>query len=406
MNEFMKTYRLKITTLTPVHIGASSDLEPTEYVIYSENNVASPQKNEDADNVICPECGYRNSPKEDICGDCGCPLPKRTVLIKKEAEPVKGKSFLYTFTPAQLSQALSSADKAQLLKVAKNGTTAELKNFFKGKASAISKFATKRAIVSPSIEKKYQEEKTENRLFIEKQISDSVTGLPYIPGSSLKGAIRTALMSKRNKQNPLDKTLSKKGSDAERILYNYKDPTTDPFKALKLQDCRASASFFTRINTTENVKKDKDKATGQGVYTYMECIPPETSFEGTISLIKHTGHPSFDETIETIRDACNDFYYKALDKNEANLKNTHKIASSLFEKARKLIEKPNSFLISLGKHGGAESKTIEGLRQIKIMQGKWKPNRTQASSTTYWFANDETERLPFGWCVVEYEEVK
>lgn len=406
MNEFMKTYKLKITTLTPVHIGASSDLEPTEYVIYSENKAEKSPKNEDADNVICPECGYQNSPKEDICGECGCPLPERTVLIKKESEPVKEKSFLYTFTPAQLSQALSSADNAQLLKTAKNGTLGELKNFFKGKASAISKFATKRAIVSPSIVKKYQGEKTENRFAIEKQISDSVTGLPYIPGSSLKGAIRTALMSKRNKQKPLDKTLLKKGSDAERILYNYEDPTTDPFKALKLQDCCATASFFTRIGTTENVKKDRDEATGQGVSTYMEYIPPETSFEGSLSLIKYVGQSSFNETIETIREACNDFYYKILGNNESDQTHTHKIDASLFEKAKILIGKPNSFLISLGKHGGAESKTIDGLRKIKIMQRKGKPPRTQDSSTTYWFANDETERLPFGWCVVEYEEVK
>lgn len=386
MNEFMKTYQLKITTLTPVHIGTSSDLEPTEYVIYSEN--------EEADNVICPECRHQNSSKDDLCGNCGCPLPK----LKKEAEPVKGKSFLYTFTPAQLSQALSSADKAQLLKVAKNGTTAELKNFFKGKASAISKFATKRAIVSPSIEKKYQEEKTENRLFIEKQISDSVTGSPYIPGSSLKGAIRTALMSKRNESVQINRSrfikIKGAGKKVEKQLYQYDKVASDPFKALKLCDALPKETCLTHIYDLHRETKKND------IPGTAEVIPQNTLFLSSLSLMKETKPINFDETIETIRNACNDFYWDVF-CSEIKRK-WGKVVESLMHVVENRKNCPNTFIINIGKNSGAESKTIKNLRMIENR----KTHTLMEHSETYWMICDKDVSLPFGWCVVEYEEVK
>ncbi|MEO6322556.1 MAG: hypothetical protein ABIR56_17910, partial [Polaromonas sp.] len=33
MNQFLKTYRLALTPLSPIHIGCGEDFEPTNYVI-------------------------------------------------------------------------------------------------------------------------------------------------------------------------------------------------------------------------------------------------------------------------------------------------------------------------------------------------------------------------------------
>lgn len=394
-NEFMKVYRLKITTYSPVHIGDSRDLEPTEYVICSES--------EKADCVVCPECGAKNPANARDCGICGEPLPRAPV-------------FLYTFTPQQLSEALSPADKQQLLRIVKSDSVnslKELQKFFRARAAFIAKHADKRSKVCPEIAKKYEKAETDNRFRIEKQISDSVTGLPYIPGSSLKGAIRTALMSVKAEKLHVHKNDFKKSADAEKMLYGYDDPTDDPFKSLKLGDAVAVLPFMTEIDTAENVKRKENKAVSQkGVSVYMEIIPSKIVFKSTLTF--SCGSDSvrrFGETIESIRHACNDFYSDILNDQSDRQTIVHGIDSRLFEEIRNASNRSNAFLLCLGKHGGAESKTVESLRNIKIMTGK-DPKTGKSTSkyldhaTTYWFAKNGTERRPFGWCVVEFEEVK
>ena len=413
MTEFMKTYKLKITVLSPIHIGASTDLEPTEYAIYSEKRTSKPDQQKEETIIICPECGYKNPAGSTYCGDCGEDLPRQTISVKKSEPEKKPDSYLYTFTPGQLSDALSPTEKALLLKEANKGELMALQSFFKSKAAAIVKTATKRAIVCREVAKKYEEKfgkvSSKNNDFarfnIEKQISDAVTGLPYIPGSSIKGAIRTALMSARNERVRLNKELYQKANDAEKTLYNYKDQTEDPFKALKIEDGHATESFITSIDTAENVKRNSGKLLDQkGISTYIEVIPPGTVFKSSLLIMQNR---SFCEDMSSIQKACNDFYTDILSDQEDQQVHTHGIPADLFNRIRKSNERPKqAFLLCLGKHGGAESKTIDGMRKIRIMQGKDKPARFDNHATTYWFANDGKERLPFGWCVVEFEEVK
>lgn len=412
MTEFMKKYKLKITVLSPVHIGAATDLEPTEYVIYSEKGKAELSQKQTDSAVICPECGYKNPANAEFCGNCGTELSRQATPVRQTTAQAAADSYLYTFTPGQLSDALSDADKTVLLKEAKKGDLMALQSFFKNKASAIVKTARKRAFVCPEVAKKYDEKfgRTNsrnnefNRFIIERQISDPVTGLPYIPGSSIKGAIRTALMSAKNEKRKLDKGLYKKAADAEKDLYDYKNPTNDPFKALKIEDGLASTPFITSIDTAENVKRKMNAASGQRVSTYMEVVPAGTVFESSLSIMQNEVFP---DDMASIQYACNDFYSDILSDQEDHQIHTHGISAALFEKIRESVEKSrHAFLLCLGKHGGAESKTIDGLRNIRIMQGKGKPARFDDHATTYWFANDGRERLPFGWCVVEFEEEK
>lgn len=412
MTEFMKTYKLKITVLSPIHIGDSTDLEPTEYVIYSGKEASKPEQQKEESVIICPECGYKNPAGSTYCGDCGEDLPRQPLSAKKTERAIEPDSYLYTFTPGQLSDTLSPAEKTLLLKVANEGELTALQNFFKSKAAAIVKTATKRAFVCREFAKKYEEKfgtvSSKNNDFarfnIEKQISDAVTGLPYIPGSSIKGAIRTALMSAKNERMRLNKEVYKKGTDAEKTLYNYKDQSEDPFKALKIEDGLASESFITSIDTAENVKRNSGKILDQkGVSTYIEVIPSGTVFESSLLIMQNE---AFCEDMSSIQKACNDFYTDILSDQEDRQVHTHGISADLFEQIRKITAKPQAFLLCLGKHGGAESKTIDDMRKIKIMQGKDKPARFDDHATTYWFANDGKERSPFGWCVVEFEEVK
>lgn len=69
-------------------------------------------------------------------------------------------------------------------------------------------------------------------------------------------------------------------------------------------------------------------------------------------------------------------------------------------------------LVRLGKHGGAESKTLSGLAQIKINEGKDPETGKQRSSfqqhtQTVWLAAQAATEthglLPFGWALVEID---
>lgn len=401
MTEFMKTYKLKITTFSPVHIGASSELEPTEYVICKPD-----QADSGSNVVVCPECGYKNSPNEPYCLGCDAELPHLSNELKS------ADSYLYTFTSKQL---LKAVDRNGLMASVKCNSMLALQRFFKDNAAKIAKAGTKRAVVSPDVAQKYYnkfgtDKNKDNdfcKFFIKRQISDAATGLPYIPGSSLKGAIRTAVIAREFTK--LDTFAIKKSSELEKALFKgYTDATNDPFKAVKLCDSVAASPFMTSIDQAENVKRYTYKVLDneKGISTSIEVIPDGNVFESSLSVILNVHKDFTEKTMPTIRQSCNDFYLKILAEQEKYQTNIYGVDEKFFNEIRVSCQKPKTFLLCLGMHGGVESKTIEGFRNIKIMRGKGKSPEYRNHGTTFWFANDGKKRLPFGWCVVEYEEVK
>lgn len=62
--------------------------------------------------------------------------------------------------------------------------------------------------------------------------------------------------------------------------------------------------------------------------------------------------------------------------------------------------KENQFLLKVGKYSGARAVTVDGMRNIKIMQGKNKPPRYSDEETTFWSINS----MPFGWLLCEILE--
>ena len=64
----MQHYNLSITTSSPVHIGASSNFEPSNYVI---SDIDNEKANTVPEYIICPECNYKN-PYQKIKDDGIC----------------------------------------------------------------------------------------------------------------------------------------------------------------------------------------------------------------------------------------------------------------------------------------------------------------------------------------------
>lgn len=416
-NKVLQAYSLKITTFSPVHIGDNVDFEPTEYIIANSDTAVqtAPKSAETEDFIICPECGYKNNiakldKKMPQCLDCESDLELPEHIAKKESEKLPANStpsYLYTFTPKQMAEALSDIDKKKLLTVAREGDYTSLQKFFKDNTSKIIKTAVKHSKVCPEVAKQYADkcgnmdvpQKERNQFKIEKNICNLATDLAYIPGSSLKGAIRTALMSERNQSLHLDSEKYKKGAQAEKQLYSYFDVNEDPFKYLKIGDSTPQNAYLTEICVAKNYKR----RTGETqMPVSIEVIPHDTAFTTELSLAENSfakvpTHKKLPDTMSDIRTACNNFYGDILAYEQSYIKQP-----ALYTKLKQASQKQNAFIIRIGKHSGAESVTIDGLRRIKNR----KTGGFMSHSTTYWLAEDEREKLPFGWCVVEYDEVK
>lgn len=399
----MKHFKFSITTCSPLHIGAASDFEPTNYVISdidNENIKIAPEY------IVCDECGYKNlyeKVKEDkICLNCEADLdiPETQTLREKQY-------FLYTFTPKQLSEAVGRNKLTEMAKKTDNITI--MQKFFKDNVSKIVPKAKKLAMVSPVVAGEYEKkfgnlnvkQNDRNMFYIERNIFTSTDNSAYIPASSLKGAIRTAVLSYCNQEVKLTKHSFDKGKKYEPKLMNYNNASDDPFYELKISDMIADKSFLTQIIKAQNVKRAAVQE-AKGVPSKMEVIPSNISFIGELNLVERQNHKT-ELNIEKVRQACNDFYLTRLREEKDNMINVHHISASFFTMLENKAKEPNTFIVCLGKHGGAENVTIDGIRDIKIMLPE-KKYEYRNHATTYWFANDGKQTMPFGWCVIKYKE--
>ncbi len=381
MNNFLKTYRLALTPLSPIHIGCGEDFEPTNYVI--------------DDGVLY---GFD---------------PSRAVL-----------------TDLQKGKLMDAANKASLLAI---------QRFFKDNAKSFMAQADVLIPVSKGVAEVYDRSvgratnieasgnQVFNRLFIERTIHTGRLSQPYIPGSSLKGAIRTAMLDALNREQRV-----MRNEDVESRLFKG-DFGTSPLRLLKVADLMPVYEPARRILFAVNRKKARIVKDGQelppkGIAARKECI-----LQGQYRLfVADVVLPSLDphqdnKTTPAPELRPTDLKHIAKQSNTYNLTRLRReltvldgrgfvnpawktsIEGLLAGDLGKKLASGDAFLIRLGRYGGAESKTLsgEGVAQIKIMQGKGQPAITQSTTKTVWLAaeyeQDQKHLLPFGWAVVEID---
>lgn len=261
-----------------------------------------------------------------------------------------------------------------------------------------------------------------NQFIINKTAYNIQNKNPYIPGSSIKGSLRTAYLSdlanikgikgyfkdKRNKEFAINKELEVKLLGGS---FN-----TDPFRLVKVSDLLPVENINTKIVYAVNKKKkksDKDTLADKGgIYQIFEVIQQGTIFEGTLKVdnpleVSEIKHPV---NAENMLLSAHRFYAGNL-AQEANAMHEAlgiKHMAGIYGNARfKDRFKQDAFLVRIGRHSGAEAVTIEGNRNIKIMQGKEKNPLWLDHSTTFWLASEEprpesnANLIPFGWAVIE-----
>ncbi len=261
--------------------------------------------------------------------------------------------------------------------------------------------------ISVKDEKKIQQEL--NHFAIERTSFNPYDNRPYIPGSSVKGAIRTAYLNAMQQEYPLsplkakdkkeEKGLAKK-LEGKLLSYDPSKITTDPFRLVKVSDFMPIGEVKTKIVYAVNQKKkpSKHNDSKDNPYQILEVIEPGTIFQGEIIVEEPEKESNINSCIsyDKLLKSINQFYVKEKNREDGELKEMG------------IFSVPNpqgNYLLRIGRHSGAKVITIEGHRKIKI-KGKEEPFDY---ATTLWAASEikkpeNKENLkPFGW--VELSEL-
>ena len=391
----LQHWHLAITPLSPVHMGTDADYEPTGYVI------------------------------ED--------------------------GTLYEFDSLAALSVLSEPDRKRLDAILNGRPNQDMllqvQSFFYHNRERLIAASRHQVQVNPSVVAFYNERigrvsqhenggrRVQNKLEIERTAWNPVTGQAILPGSGLKGAIRTALLDAENNGQPLSYSL-KKDRQANRTLQQelFRGSFhTDPLRLIMLGDANLNhpQGFATQVCFALNRKKEavtdsagnlrQSKAEQAGLYQLLECLPAmqPRAFYGNLSLqqeseVPKRKWPSMQFALPEIAKACNQFFLTLLEAELSLLRRRgylDKVWSDRFDLLRsqdwlsQALEENRAFLLRVGRHSGAESVTLNGVRNIKIMKGKAERADYLNHAKTLWLAGNErqlkTNLLPFGWLLVE-----
>jgi CRISPR-associated protein Csm5 len=352
----MKTYKLKLTVISPIHIGTGEDYEPINYVI----------------------------DKMDVKTADG-------KIIKRD--------YMFVFDEMEFFSNLDNIEKAEFNKIVLD-TSADarfkLYGFIVSNKMVAKKIAFQKIWVFPTVANEYynaigkvvQKEKNGNKVFnsfiVSKTYISPNINKPILLGSSLKGSISTAYQEKLYKQT----------KDYVKVENLMLKPTKENlFKNFSIGDANP-IKVATFIDKAVNLKRKKE-ATGDniGVPVKVQAIMQTSEFTTQVTIKEKL---NFEEIIQS----CNNRYlplFKSqfdFDTDEFTRKS---LSDNFVKKYENFTLEKNQFLLKVGKYSGARAVTVDGIRNIKIMQGKNKQPRYDDEETTFWSIN----KLPFGWLLCE-----
>lgn len=254
-----------------------------------------------------------------------------------------------------------------------------------------------------------------NQLSIARMITSPATGRPLIPGSSVKGMLRTAEVARLDDYRgppgqPRDRD---DGADIDRrFAGQFQD---SPFSKLSLSDLTPTDAQRSIVVVARNVRR-KPKASdpgSKGVTVRVEAAMPFVAggFRGDVRILGPRGArdevPSFD--VGSLLATTHDFHRGLFaffrreieqDRDRAHMKDWLESVTAL---AAGVVE-GRAALVRIGKFCSAESKTVAH-RCVRIPQAKT-GNSHVLHPYTIWLADPgrPSRPLPFGWALLELAE--
>lgn len=376
----MNCVRLRIKTLSPVHVGTGEVYEPTEFFVHPEGYLGVL----DFEKFIAHFTERELKAFKNLCREGTLKsLVNLYRLIDALAQSYL-KQGIDDFTKRRISLCQGFLSHYEKIKTLRNNPQ-QLKREF-------NRFTIQRTAFSPNEE------------------------VPIIPGSAVKGAIRTAVLNNRRfkvqgkswrdycqQKNPhRPPRCDSKQLESEILGYPKFKFQYDPFRLVKVSDFRPVEEVKTRIVYAVNRKKGGGQA--RGPYQILEVVEPGAVFEGEITLLEPEEHKDAPKTrvdFKEIREALKNFYGR---ESEREFDEVKKIGGNI------PVFSEGGFPLRVGRHSGAECVTIEGFRHI-LVRGPRGRNTYQDHATTLWLAsefphtNSASGLKPFGWCAL-YEAEK
>jgi len=394
---FIKQHILKFTPLSPVHIGADETYEPGNYVIDDESGALYGFDNQAAIN------GLNESDTKHLLNIVN-DKPNDEMLTKV--------------------QGFFHSHREKLIGVARSPVPT---------AKGIATLYQKR--IGQTAQHESRNRRVINKLEIERTMYNPANNQPLFPGSSIKGAIRTALLDKENNGKKPYARIKNQKFQSDILQGSFH---TDPFRLISISDAHwqsdhslpTSQIQFAVNRKREPVMKDgvliQSQAEKSNLYQLLECIPAIGGqlLQGTIQIqdvsqIKQDDNKLPKQVnqwdIKDIAQACNAFYYDLFQKELYQLKQRGYVQQGWLDKIEQLLaqglfkrmDEGEVFLLRVGRHSGAEALTLNGVRSIKIMQGRGNKPAWEDKPKTWWLAANEisekTNMLPFGWVLVEID---
>lgn len=279
-------------------------------------------------------------------------------------------------------------------------------------------------------------------------------GRPFLPGSSIKGALRTALLSslateqtqqrsaidqiKTERRTPRGGIDSRASKEVEALLLGHENPDQDPFRFVEVADLVLPPDS-TRIDRVVNWRPSRTKGKDQPAEKMQMIFERLLSWadgsplswptleirveEDALASVQERDPdrrktPKFRLRAEKLWKAANDFHWKIFDDERDHffkdapeiLKHlassfTLRLKDGVTLDERGLRARPDVLLLRVGRFGQFESKSLEGVREGWNAQAK--PPRPMPRGTTRNLAKlDRAGRLlPFGWLLLLPEEL-
>ncbi len=335
-----ETYKIKAEILTPVHIGNGTELEPLAYVIKDKF--------------------YKLNMEEWL-----------STLSGEKADEFKK---------------LTGKDYAQ------KTTLVALRRFVRNNIDT-EKYTEWAVDVNNAVQKRYEDrfDAPENQLPMSPFIRTGNN--PFLPGSSIKGALRTAYLNFLKGKTPVREKNRADLVEGELFMACVEgrdgkirfDIDKDPFRAIKVKDAflPENATFFGEV-INYNKKDGRINPTNIQILsevTYGSLIGKPVSVELEISLDKkvlcnrETGIDKTHETIslKSLLEACNNFYKNALNEEKDKFLSGVSGGEVISKVYRQILDHANSgYLFRLGWGSGLISMTIAQELRTEKRYGKSK----------------------------------
>lgn len=363
----MATYAFTATPLTPIHVGTGDTLDTSRYVL-------------DGDRLV-------------------------------------------EISLARLTAQLSGEELADLTRLAEGTDLKKLRDFLRHRADAerdgIAAMAVSRAFAERFEEKQYD---PRNQLLVNPMTRNQQVGHAYLPGSAIKGALRTALVSCLAEADDAFRLVPPRdGRNLEERALGFDFRTRlheDPFRTVKVADADLPVDS-TVVSRFVNLHRDPDKPDSKGIEAWYERllsradgVGPST-FTVEIQVDEQRQHHGGRNlvgraiTLDDLREAANRFYagrfaaeWQRFHRHD-HMGTATAVGRAFGANGAILLPQAPSLLLRVGRFSHFESLSVDNLRESHCPQARTPEGRKiKEGNTRNLCLLDSGERVPFGWLLL------